>query len=196
MKLRLTTDPPDRKEHECLVLGFFSDERPPRGYCGLVDWRLNGMISREIRQAHIGGEFLEKVAIPKPARINAQMLILFGCGSLAGLSYDSVYDAAYEMAGAVYALKLSDFSFDLPGEGRTVLTSAGMFEAMVAGFFDFLSGDVARLDAMNICLMTAKERLQEVADGISRFHKNIRHHGAVDFSAMEPHFSQLTGRAL
>lgn len=192
MKLRLTTHPPDREEHNCLVLGFFSDERPPRGYCGLVDWRLNGMISREISCAHIGGDFQEKVAIPKPARLNTQLIILFGCGSVASLSYNVIYDAAYEMANTVDALKFSDFSFDLPGEGRTILATSGMFEAMVAGFFDFFSGDVSKLGAMNICLVTAKERLPEIADGISQFNKNIRHHGAVDFSPMESNFAHLS----
>jgi hypothetical protein len=192
MKLRLTTHPPDREEHKCLVLGFFSDERPPRGPCGLVDWRLNGLISREIRQAHIGGALQEKVVIPKPERINTEMLILFGGGPVTDLSYNRVYDAAYEMANTVDSLKLSDFSFDLPGEGRVLLSSSGMFEAMVAGFFDFLSGDVSKLEAMNICLVTAKERLPEIADGIARFNKNIRHHGAVDFSRMESYLAELS----
>jgi len=28
-------------------LGVFADEKPPRGIGGFIDWRLNGMISRE-----------------------------------------------------------------------------------------------------------------------------------------------------
>lgn len=192
MKLHLTTQLPDQEEHKCLLLSFFKDERPPRGPCGFVDWRLNGLISREIMKAHIGGALLEKVVIPEPERITTEMLILFGCGTLANLSYNRVYDAAYEMANTIDSLKLSDFSFDLPGEGRVLLTSAGMFEAMVAGFFDFLSSDVGKLEAMNICLLTAKERLPEIADGIEQFNKNIRHHGAVDFSLVESYFAKFS----
>lgn len=189
MKLNLSTHPPDREKHKCLVLGFFTDERPPRGLCGLIDWRLNGMISREIKQAHIHGEFREKVAIPGPERMHSDLLILFGWGNVADLSYSRVYDAAYEMAGAIDAMKLRDFSFDLPGEGRTALTSAGILEAMVTGFFDFLSEDISKLTGMNVCLVTSPERLKDVADGILRFHKNVRHLGSVDFSALEPHFT-------
>ena len=48
MKIKISTASPDALDRETLILGFFSDERPPRGYCGLVDWRLNGMISAEI----------------------------------------------------------------------------------------------------------------------------------------------------
>ena len=48
MKIKISHTSPEALSHDTLILGFFSDERPPKGYCGLVDWRLNGMISTEI----------------------------------------------------------------------------------------------------------------------------------------------------
>ena len=71
MQIKITTDPPDTVNHEGLVLGFFMDERPPRGDCGLVDWRLNGLISRELAQGHIAGSFLEQTLIASHSRISA-----------------------------------------------------------------------------------------------------------------------------
>jgi len=156
-----------------------------------MDWRLNGMISREIKQGHISGEFKEKVAIPHPERIGSDLLFLFGTGCLSDLSYDRLYTTAYEIAGAIDAMKLREFAFDLPGEGRTELATAGILEAMITGFFDFLSDDVSKLTAMNICLVTSSERLKDVAEGIRQFHKNVRHLGSVDFSALEPHFAEV-----
>ena len=189
MQLSLSTHPPDRQSHKCLVLGYFSDEKPPRGLCGLMDWRLNGMISWEIKQGHINGEFKEKVAIPYPKRIDSELLFLFGLGNLTDLSYDRIYTAAYEIAGAINAMKLREFTFDLPGEGRSELTTAGILEAMMTGFFDFLSDDISKLADISICLVTSSERLAGVEQGIAQFHKNVRHMGLVDFSALEPHFS-------
>ena len=187
MQLSLSTHPPDQQRHRCLVLGFFSDERPPRGICGLMDWCLNGIISREIKQGHLSGEFKEKVAIPYPERIGAELLFLFGLGNLADLSYDRIYTAAYEIAGAIDAMKLREFAFDLPGDGRSELNTAGTLEAMMTGFFDFLSDDVSKLANVSICLLTSSERLAGVEQGIAQFHKNVRHMGLVDFSALEPH---------
>ena len=189
MQLNLTTHPPDRQRHKCLVLGFFSDEKPPRGICGLMDWRLNGMISQEIKQAHITGEFKEKVAIPYPDRVNSDLLLLFGVGDVGDLSYDRIYTAAYEMVATVDKMKIRDFAFDLPGEGRSELNTAGVLEAMITGFFDCLSEDVSKLAIMNMCLVTSPERLKDVAAGVTQFHKNVRHLGSVDFSALEPHFT-------
>ncbi|MEE9913655.1 MAG: hypothetical protein K4571_18235 [Deltaproteobacteria bacterium] len=189
MQLNLSTHPPDQQRHKCLVLGFFSDEKPPRGVCGLLDWRLNGLISREIKEGHIVGDFKEKVAIPFPERIGSDLLFLFGMGSLADISYDRVYTAAYEIAVTIDKMKIRDFAFDLPGEGRSELTTAGILEAMITGYFDFLSEDVSKLTHMNVCLVSSSERLKDVAEGIRQFHKNVRHLGSVDFSALEPHFS-------
>ncbi|MEN6469078.1 MAG: M17 family peptidase N-terminal domain-containing protein [Smithella sp.] len=189
MQLNLTTHPPDRQRHKCLALGFFSDEKPPRGICGLMDWRLNGMISQEIKRGRVTGEFKEKVAIPHPDRVHSDVLFLFGLGHIDDLSYDRIYTAAYEMVATVDKMKIRDFAFDLPGEGRSGLTTAGVLEAMITGFFDCLSEDVSKLASMNMCLVTSPERLKDVAAGVAQFHKNVRHQGSVDFSALEPHFT-------
>lgn len=93
------------------------------------------------------------------------------------------------MVRVVDKIHLSNFAFDLPGDGRSGLTTAGVMEAMITGFFDSLSEDVSKLTTMNACLVTSKDRLKEVADGILRFHKSVRHLGSVDFSALEPHFA-------
>lgn len=189
MQLNLTTHPPDRQRHKCLVLGLFSDEKPPRGICGLMDWRLNGMISQEIKRGRVTGEFKEKVAIPYPDRVHSDLLFLFGVGNIDDLSYDRIYSAAYEMVATVDKMKIRDFAFDLPGEGRSGLSTAGVLEAMITGFFDCLSEDVSKLASMNMCLVTSPDRLKDVSAGIQQFHKNVRHLGSVDFSALEPHFS-------
>lgn len=154
-----------------------------------MDWRLNGMISKEIKECHISGEFKEKVAIPWPERIGSDLLILFGLGCIGDVSYDRIYNAAYEIAGAIDAMRLRDFAFDLPGEGRSALVTAGILEAMITGYFDFFSNDVSKLASMQTCVVTSSERLNDVAEGIRQFHRNVRHLGSVDFSALEQHFT-------
>ena len=183
MQLNLTIDPPDLAAHRCLVLGIFSDEKPPRGLCGMVDWRLNGMIGREIRSQKILGSFREKVLIPHPGRVGAEILFLFGMGPVAQITYDRIYTAAYDVAMAVDKLRLGEFSFDLPGAGRTELATAGIVEAMITGIFDYMSTDIQKLASMNACVVTSEPFLKGVAQGIQQFHNHVRHLGSVDFSA-------------
>ena len=136
MKIKITTALPDALNHDTLILGFFSDERPPRGYCGLVDCRLNGMISNAIAGGRISGIFLEKLACAFPERIRVSRLLLFGLGALSELTYDKLYNAGYEMALTVIGIGATDLALPVPAAGRGPLNLDGMTEALLTGIFD------------------------------------------------------------
>jgi hypothetical protein len=160
-------------------LGIFSDEKPPRGICGFIDWRLNGLISREIKQGKIGGKFAEKVIIPFPQRIGTEILMLFGLGSRAAANYDKIQTAAYQVISAVDAMMLNNFAFDLPGENRISMGTADIAEAMVTGFFDYLSKDGKKLSKITPCMITSADHLKEASIGIKNFRAKVRGIGTV-----------------
>ena len=179
MQIHLSTEPPDLPKHKCLALGIFSDEKPPRGICGFIDWRLNGLISREIKQGKIGGKFAEKVIIPFPQRIGTEILMLFGLGNRSAANYDKIQTAAYQVISAVDALLLNNFAFDLPGENRISMDTAEIAQAMVTGFFDYLSKDEEKLSKMTPCMITSASHLKEVSIGIKNFQAKVRNIGTV-----------------
>jgi len=80
MDLTISKTPPESLYEENLVLALYTDERPPRGYSGLVDWRMNGLLSTEIARGRISAAFGEKVIFPQPDRIAVKKLVLFGLG--------------------------------------------------------------------------------------------------------------------
>lgn len=190
MQLNLSTENPDLPKHKCLALGVFADERPPRGIGGFIDWRLNGMISKEISQGRIGGEFEEKIIIPFPDRIGAEMLLLFGLGNVSDINYDKIYNAAYGVIQAVDGLSLQSFAFDLYGEGRSNLVVPSIVEAMITGVFDFLSSDIQKVAAVSASIVTSAVRFHEVSEGIRQFKTNINDKGAVDFCGTGNGFAQ------
>jgi hypothetical protein len=171
------------------VLGVYADEKPPRGICGFIDWRLNGFISREIKLGRITGELMEKVAIPFPERIGSDILVLFGLGNLSEINYDRIYSAAYSIAGVVDGMLIRDYAFDLPGENRSGLTSAGIVEAMITGFFDYLSCDVNKLANASSCIVTYPANVKDVSLGIKNFKTNVKDMGSVDVGALEGSFA-------
>jgi hypothetical protein len=189
MQLNLSTENPDLPKHKCLALGVFADEKPPRGICGFIDWRLNGMISREIKQGRIGGEFEEKIIIPFPRRVGAEILLLFGLGNISDINYNKIYNAAYSVTQAVEAMSLKDFAFELYGEGRSILVTSNIVEAMVTGIFDSLSADIEKLSNMSTCIVTSSANLQEVSLGINKFKTNVNDKGSVDVSLLENSFA-------
>jgi hypothetical protein len=189
MQLIISTESPDIPKHKCLALGIFSDEKPPRSICGFIDWRLNGLISTEIKQGRITGEFMEKVIIPFPRRIGTEILFLFGMGPLKELNYERIYAAAAQMVGAVDGMLLNNFAFDLPGQNRSGLSTPNIVEAMVTGVFDYLSEDVQKLSRMTSCIVTNPAHLKEVTAGVKQFKKNVKDLGSVDISALQKSFA-------
>ena len=189
MQLNLSTENPDLPKHKCLALGIFEDEKPPRGICGFIDWRLNGMISREIKNKRICGEFEEKIIIPFLPRIGSEMLLLFGLGKVSDINYDKIYNAAYLVTKTVDKMALDSFAFDLYGEGRLSLATSNVVEAVVTGIFDFLSSDIEKLSRMKTCAITSSSNLQAFSEGIRQFKTNVDDRGSVDISSLEESFT-------
>jgi hypothetical protein len=189
MQVILSTEPPDVPVYKCLALGIFSDEKPPRGICGFIDWRLNGFISREIKQGRITGEFMEKVVIPFPQRIGSEILLLFGLGTLTEFNYDRAYTSAFHIVGAVDGMLINNFAFDLAGENRSSLEAAGIVEAMVTGYFDYLSKDITKLTNMTCCIVTSCNQVKNIAQGMQRFKSHVKDMGTVDAGDLENSFA-------
>ena len=177
MKITISTASPDTLTRETLILGFFSDERPPKGYCGLVDWRLNGMISTEIAAGRISGSFLEKVACSFPGRIRVSRLLLFGLGALSELTYDRLYNAGFEIARTVSGIGATDLALPIPAAGRGPLKLPGMTEALVTGIFDGCGQKPKGLSALRLEIPVKADQAFAVLQGLEQFRK---HAGATE----------------
>lgn len=189
MQVILSTESPDLPVHKCLVLGIFSDEKPPRGICGFIDWRLNGFISSEMKQGRINGKFLEKTIIPFPRRIGTEILFLFGLGPLAEFNYERIYTSAYQIISTVDGMLLNKFAFDLPGENRGPLATAGIVEAMMTGIFDYLSKDIEKLTNMTSYIVTFPASVKEISTGIQHFKSSVKDMGSIDVGELENSFA-------
>jgi hypothetical protein len=172
MKIKISTASPDALARETLILGFFSDERPPRGYCGLVDWRLNGMISSEIAGGRISGSFLEKIACAFPRRIRVSRILLFGMGVLSELTYDRLYDVGFEMAKTASGIDATDLALPMPAAGRGSLQLAGMTEALITGLFDGSAPEPERLPTLSLEIPAKVDHIFDIRTGLERFLKN------------------------
>ena len=182
MKITISTASPDALARETLILGFFSDERPPKGYCGLVDWRLNGMISAEIASGRISGSFREKVACSFPGRIRVSRLLLFGMGALTELTYDRLYNAGFEIARTVSGIGATDLALPMPAAGRGPLKLPGMTEALMTGIFDGRAREPDRLETLALEIPVKADQAFAVLQGLEQFRK---HAGAAEIEILE-----------
>ena len=65
---------------EVLVAALASDERPPRGVAGLVDWRLAGRISALLKSGFATGAVAEVLLIPGKPKLPFDKILLLGIG--------------------------------------------------------------------------------------------------------------------
>jgi hypothetical protein len=57
------------------------DERPLRGDAGLVDWRLCGLISEQLRSGYVSGQLGEAALLPGAKPLTPSRILLVGTGS-------------------------------------------------------------------------------------------------------------------
>jgi hypothetical protein len=72
--------PADRLPGEVLVVPLFADQRPLAGPVAVVDWRLDGTVTRMILAGELSGRQGEVLAMPTNAKFAAPWVMITGCG--------------------------------------------------------------------------------------------------------------------
>ena len=179
MKINVSPESLDAVAYDGLVLGFFSDERPPRGYCGLADWRLNGLISKLIVEGRIAGAFMEKILIFSNHRIPSSKIFLLGLGESTQLTYEKLYTAGSTISQTLSETECADLVFDIAGSGRCNLEIPGMVVAMVSGVFDFCDRKQGGV-ASDMTVLSDRNFFDEVVLGMHEFKVSVKDRIAVD----------------
>lgn len=126
--------------HEGLAMALFSDEKPPRGVAGMVDWRLGGMISRSIARGTIAGSYGETILFhPDSPFLGPWKILMVGLGEREQLTTDRIYGAGWSIMNTMHRIGCRDFTSSVPGTGRCELPPASMVEAYLSGMLDALS---------------------------------------------------------
>ena len=93
--------PADRIPGEVLVVPLFEDQRPLAGPVAVVDWRLDGSLTRMILADALSGRRGEVLAMSTNAKVAAPWVILAGCGrwrTLDGRSYPALIGRLLQLA--------------------------------------------------------------------------------------------------
>jgi len=172
MALKIATETLDELDYEGLVLGFFSNERPPRGRCGFVDWRLNGLISRYLKEDKIRGDYLEKVLIPTHERIPTARILLIGLGRSDEITYDQLYTAGYTISETIAGMGWGELAIDIPAAGRCSLEVPIMTEAVITGYMDYGIEGGRLSSRLSTDLLIDPSGLEDARKGLERFRRN------------------------
>jgi hypothetical protein len=122
----------DGLKTEVLCLIAFSDERPPRGALGLVDWRLCGRVSSLIVRGAFRGVAGEALLMP-PAeqRLSAERLLLLGAGDRAALDLERGRMLVTSLIARILALRVRTAAIALPHASAFALDAATSIDLLL-----------------------------------------------------------------
>ena len=138
MEVILSTQPVDVQECEILVTGFFEDERPLRGSCGWVDWRLNGALSRCLIQRRVVGTWKETTLIPSQRKILSSLILVVGLGKAREYSYPRLRELFPYLLGTLKKLNVSKICFSLPEDAEHQVEYGKLAEVLLEGIADMM----------------------------------------------------------
>ena len=70
----------DSANVELCACSIWSDERPVRGFAGLLDWRLGGRISALIKSGFLRGHLAEALLVPGKPHVPFEKVLVVGLG--------------------------------------------------------------------------------------------------------------------
>jgi hypothetical protein len=118
VELRFTTPNLRRLDllaSEVLVVTLTTDERPPHGTAGLVDWRLSGRISRLLLGGFATGRAGEVLLVPGKPKLPFDKVLLFGVGDSSSFDEGTYRALLDRILKTLEGLRVRTAVVELPG---------------------------------------------------------------------------------
>jgi hypothetical protein len=180
MDIILSTEAVDVQECEILVTGLFQDERPLKGSCGWIDWRLNGKLSHFLADKKLTGTWKETTLIPSEGRITPTVILLVGLGRVRDYSYLRVRELCPYLLEILRKMRASSFNLSLPYGANYQVDCGKVVEVFIEGMADFLqhgvsSSDVEWVKNIHVFLAEGKESFAEMLIGVQTAKAIVEH---------------------
>ena len=100
---------------EVCACAIWSDERPVRGFAGLLDWRLGGRLSALLKAGFVTGERGEALLLPGKPHVPFEKVLVVGLGDRGSFGEDRFRQGVLHIASALEKLRVRRAVVELPG---------------------------------------------------------------------------------
>jgi len=126
----------DEATAEVCACTIWSDERPVRGFAGLLDWRLGGRLSAQLLSGFVEGRLGEALLLPGKPHVPFEKVLVVGLGERREFG-ESVYQQALaRIAGALEGMRVRRAIVELPGRATGAIDP----ERAIALLLDHVGG--------------------------------------------------------
>lgn len=134
MKINFIEKLPEKSDSQLFVATLFEDEKPPRGLSGLLDWHLNGKISRFILEEIFSGRFGEKLLFNVSSRLPWGRYMLVGMGLRNEINLESYREISNVIISSIADMKYDSVCCQVPGFHRLNFEFSKAFELFLSVF--------------------------------------------------------------
>jgi hypothetical protein len=103
---------------ELSACSIWSDERPVRGFAGLVDWRLGGRISALLKSGFLRGDLGETLIVPGKPHVPFEKVLVVGLGRRSDFNESVFRTGVLHIASALEGLRIRRAVVELPGRAN------------------------------------------------------------------------------
>jgi hypothetical protein len=105
----------DAANVELCACAVWSDERPVRGFAGLLDWRLGGRISALLRRQFFRGDLGDALLLPGKPYVPFEKVLVVGLGERSAFGEERFRQGLHHIATALERLHVRRAVVELPG---------------------------------------------------------------------------------
>jgi hypothetical protein len=106
---------------ELCACSIWTDERPARGFAGLVDWQLGGRLSALLKAGFVRGERGEALLVPGKPHVPFEKVLVVGLGPRSTFDDSAFRDAILHVARSLEGLRVRRAVLELPGRSGDVI---------------------------------------------------------------------------
>ena len=165
---------------ELLVISLFNDEKPPTGLAGLVDWRMDGLLSRTrlhpdpasnpnplyhgMVLGSFPADFQEKLMFPVSHKLPFSNAIVVGMGEKNGFDTSAYRAMVSTIVDAASHLKANSMVLQLPGWQRAGIPARRAIEYFMESYLKRHQEGFTL--PTRLCFVEHLEHQQEMAERI------------------------------
>jgi hypothetical protein len=131
----------DGANAELLACGMWQDERPMRGLCGLVDWRMAGRLSRLAKAGFLSGALGEVLLVPGKPSLPFEKVLIVGAGARASFDEAAFRAASARLLSSLAGLRIRRAVVELPGRAGDAIAAERAAEIVLEQAGDSESHD-------------------------------------------------------
>ncbi len=177
MKSRLSSKEIDKLEAEAIVLPFFSDEKPLKGANGLIDWRMNGSVSRLLMEGKISGKRGESILILPRKRIKGEKILMVGLGDSNDFNGNLLEGTSAEILRQVVKIGVENFAIAIPPREKGSITTAVAATSIIQGMIDAAKENNIDGDKIFVTLAVDKASMNEAKQATDKLQKELNNKG-------------------